>query len=142
MEFQVPQFIEVEARIFGPLTVKQFVYLVGGAGSIFFIYYFVDSIFWTIILSLPIVVLALALAFYKINNRAFAIVLEDAFNYFISNKLYIWRRTPKKISDLSPLVSPEQKDGIISIPKMSGSRLRELSWSLDVSPKIEDQGRR
>ncbi|MFZ2038892.1 MAG: PrgI family protein [Minisyncoccia bacterium] len=142
MEFQVPQFIEVEARIFGPFTIKQFVYLAGGVGSIFFIYYFVQSIIWAIILSLPIVALALALAFYRINNRPFAIVLEDAFKYFVSSKLYIWRRTAKKISEISPLVSPEQKDGAISVPKMSGSRLRELSWSLDVSPKIEDQKRK
>jgi len=32
MQFQVPQFIEVEDKIFGPLTFKQFVYMAGGAG--------------------------------------------------------------------------------------------------------------
>ena len=32
MRFEVPQFIEIEDKIFGPLTWKQFIYLAGGAG--------------------------------------------------------------------------------------------------------------
>ncbi|TSC80302.1 MAG: hypothetical protein G01um101429_152 [Parcubacteria group bacterium Gr01-1014_29] len=32
-QFQVPQFIEVEDKIFGPLTTKQFFYLLGGGGT-------------------------------------------------------------------------------------------------------------
>ena len=37
MQFQVPQFIEIEDKIIGPFTVKQFIYLVGGAGMDFII---------------------------------------------------------------------------------------------------------
>jgi len=32
MRFEVPQFIEVEDKIFGPFTWKQFIYLMGGEG--------------------------------------------------------------------------------------------------------------
>ena len=32
MRFEVPQFIEIEDKIFGPFTWKQFVYLGGGIG--------------------------------------------------------------------------------------------------------------
>ena len=32
MMFSVPQFIDVEDKIIGPLTLKQFIYLAGGAG--------------------------------------------------------------------------------------------------------------
>jgi hypothetical protein len=32
MHYQVPQFIEIEDKIFGPLTLKQFIYLAGGVG--------------------------------------------------------------------------------------------------------------
>ena len=38
MRFQVPQFIDIEDKIFGPLTFKQFVYLAGGGGLAFLIY--------------------------------------------------------------------------------------------------------
>ena len=50
MQFQVPQFIEVEDKIFGPLTFKQFVYVAGGAGAAY--------LFWRILpvyLSLPFI---------------------------------------------------------------------------------------
>ncbi|MFM2424198.1 MAG: hypothetical protein RLZZ70_589, partial [Candidatus Parcubacteria bacterium] len=30
MQFEVPQFIEIEDKIFGPLTWKQFLYVGGG----------------------------------------------------------------------------------------------------------------
>jgi hypothetical protein len=43
MRFQVPQFIEVEDKIFGPLTVKQFIYLAGGAGLVFILYHFLPT---------------------------------------------------------------------------------------------------
>ena len=38
MRFQTPQFIEIEDRIFGPLTLKQFIYLAGSAGLAFLFY--------------------------------------------------------------------------------------------------------
>ena len=38
MQFQVPQFIEVEDKIFGPLTFKQFVYVLGGAGACYLLW--------------------------------------------------------------------------------------------------------
>ena len=38
MQFQVPQFIEVEDKIFGPLTFKQFVYVAGGAGLAYLVW--------------------------------------------------------------------------------------------------------
>ena len=38
MQFKVPQFIDVEDKLFGPVTFKEFVYLAGGAGLIYVIY--------------------------------------------------------------------------------------------------------
>ena len=40
MRFQVPQFIEIEDKIFGPLTIKQFIYIAGGAGLCFILFRF------------------------------------------------------------------------------------------------------
>src|SRR3990172_12458701 len=38
MQFQVPQFIEIEDKIFGPLTFKQFIYVAGGAGACYLLW--------------------------------------------------------------------------------------------------------
>jgi len=43
MQYQVPQFIEVEDRIIGPLTLKQFLYL-AFAGAILFVLWFLKLI--------------------------------------------------------------------------------------------------
>ena len=90
MRFQVPQFIEVEDKIFGPLTLKQFVYL-AGAGGVLFILLKIFPVIVAVFLAIPIVALAVALAFYKVNDRPFVFALESAFKYLLSNRLYIWK---------------------------------------------------
>ena len=90
MEYQVPQFIEVESKIVGPLTLKQFIYLAGGAGLciLFFVYL---PIIFAFLLSAPIVALAVALSFYKVNGKPFAEMLEAGFNYYTGAKLFLWK---------------------------------------------------
>ena len=87
----MPQFIDVEDKIFGPFTLKQFIYLAGGASVGVVCVIFFWYVFWPLIAS-PIVILALALAFYKVNNRPFVFVMESAFRYFMKDKLYIWQK--------------------------------------------------
>ncbi len=91
MRFSVPQFIEIEDRIFGPLTWKQFLYVGGGFGMAVAI--FLTLPFWVfVIVGLPIGALAAALAFYPVNNRPFSVFLESVFTYAMSNRRYFWRQ--------------------------------------------------
>ncbi len=133
MNFQVPQFIEIEDQVFGPLTWKQFLYIVGGAGICFLIYIILGWVLGII----PMVAVAgfsLALAFYKINNRPFIIAVESAIKYFFTRKLYIWKKEEikKTIPTASNSIQPINK-----IPKMSASKLKDLTWSLDVTTNIK-----
>ena len=134
MNFQVPQFIEVEDKIFGPLTFKQFVYLAGGAGAIFIIYVILPSLWLGIWFILPIAALALALAFYKVNNRSFIYVLEAGFRYLLGTKLYLWQRKSGE-AQATPIVLGADKP--IAIPKLSQSKLRDLAWSIDVKENLK-----
>ncbi len=134
MNFQVPQFIEIEDKIFGPLTFKQFVYLAGGGGTSFLIWSFIPIRIIAIFLIVPIAGLALALAFYKVNSRSFILVLESAFHYFLSSKLFIWRKRENKPT-LGLPISANPKG--INIPKLSASKLKDLSWSLDVKENVK-----
>ena len=97
MKFQVPQFIEVESKIFGPFTFKQFIYLAGGAGMSFLVFSILPF-FLAVIVVAPIAALTLALAFYKVNNRPFIKIMESFFKYTIADKLYIWKKEEKKVS--------------------------------------------
>jgi len=91
MKFEVPQFIEIEDKIFGPLTWRQFLYLGGGVGM-GIVLLFTTSFIVFLIVGLPLALLAGALAFYPINNRPFSFFLEAIFNYLSNEKLYLWRK--------------------------------------------------
>ena len=93
MRFQVPQFIEVEDKIFGPLTLKQFIYLAGGGGLSFLVYVLLNSFLLSAIPIFAIMAISIAMAFYKVNNKPLINVAEYAFKYFFGNKLYIWKKT-------------------------------------------------
>jgi hypothetical protein len=130
MRFQVPQFIEVEDKIFGPLTLKQFLYLAGSGGLIFIIYSFIGNLFITILFVIPIAGIGLALAFYKINNKPFIFVLEAALKYYFSEKLYIWRKKEKEVVANQVIQTADTSN--FYIPKLSDSKLKDLTWSLDI----------
>ena len=130
MRYQVPQFIEIEDKIIGPLTIKQFVYLAGGAGMSFLAFRYL-----TLILALPviavIIVLSLALAFYKVNNRGFVDFLESVFTFYTKERLYIWKKMPKEVAPTptaAELATPQ-----VFVPKLSESKLKDLAWSLDIN---------
>ena len=132
MKFQVPQFIEVEDKIFGPLTFKQFAYLIGGAGLCFVIYHFVGNLYISIFLMLPFAILAAMLAFYKYNGKPFVSVMESAFKYFFGSKLYIWKKVENAPVAKKRQVMPSEGAPDLFIPKLSDSKLKELTWSLDI----------
>jgi hypothetical protein len=91
MRFEVPQFIEIEDKIFGPLTWRQFLYLGGGIGMAIVLFLRLPFILFAIF-GLPLALLAGALAFYPVNNRPFSYFLESIVNYFSGRKLYLWRK--------------------------------------------------
>ena len=136
MQFQVPQFIEVEDKIFGPLTFKQFVYVAGGAGAAYLLYRVLP-----IFLAGPLIIgtggLAAALAFMQWNGRPFILGMENAFYFFVRSKLYLWNNAQKKSKQ--KIVNREQQNTNASqvyIPKLSDSKLHELAWSLDIKERI------
>ena len=135
MRFQVPQFIEIEDKIFGPLTIKQFIYIAGGAGFCFILFRFLPLI---IVIPLGVVVLgaSLALAFYSINGKPLLNIAQSAFGYFFSSKLYLWKKTDKSPEKAvkTPVGLPNQTP--IYVPKLSKSKLHDLTWSLDIKESL------
>jgi hypothetical protein len=132
MEYQVPQFIEVESKIVGPLTLKQFIYLAGGTGLcvLFFVYL---PIIFAFLLSAPVAALALALSFYKVNGKPFSEVLEAGFSYYTGAKFFLWKhKTPpdlKQTVQRSDVVATQTNE---PSSKLTRGKLSELAWSLDV----------
>lgn len=133
MQFKVPQFLDIEDKIFGPFTFREFVYLAGGAGLCFVLFKLLGFLLGAI----PILIVAgfaLMLTFYRPNNKPLLNMLESGFKYFTQNKLYIWKKVKvKNKTVVQPATSDEEKIRLMSqTGKLSGSKLRDLAWSLDV----------
>ncbi len=129
MYFQVPQFIDIEDKLLGPLTFKQFIYLLGGGGAAFVLFKLLPNLI-AFLIAAPVVGFALALAFYKINDRPFIMIVESWVAYKMGAKLYTWKRR-----EYVEEKKKEQTTGDVEmnyVPKVSQSKLKDMSWSLDI----------
>lgn len=138
MQFQVPQFIEVEDKIFGQLTLKQFIYLAGGAGMCAVLYVFIPIKFLAIILMLPVAAFSISLTFVKVNGKPFIDFLESGFYYLLGNKLYTWRKAEKKPAKTT-IEEAKKMGSLLQVPKLSDSKLKDLTWSLDIKESLNDK---
>ena len=135
-QFQVPQFITIEDKVIGPFTVKQFLYLAGGAGIIGATYYFFQMI---IVIPVVLIVGSLAgcMAFLKINEQPFPATLKHALFYALRPRLFLWKKeTPARKS--TPAQASTAETVVSSIPKLSQSKLNDLAWSLDISQRLRE----
>jgi len=136
MQFKVPQFIEHETKIFGPLTFKQFI-LVAIAGGISFVLYFSmqENLFLWIFVSALLVGFALSMSFIQIEGSPLFVVIGKSIGYFLNPKRYIWKKKP-----LAPKFTaqrkPEKEKGDRG-PERSPLRTAEKSRLKQVKSDIE-----
>jgi hypothetical protein len=114
MQFRVPQFIDIEDKILGPLTWKQAAYCLGGAGVTYLALRFTGSKILGLLIAAPFLSVFMSLAFVKINNQNFIEVMENAFNYFSKSNLYTWQK------DKNPQVEE------VSVSKSSDKEITEI----------------
>src|ERR1700733_14914824 len=135
MQFKVPQFIDIEDKVFGPLTFRQFIYLAGGAGFGYLAFHFLPTIF-AIFVAPAVVAFALALAFMKYNDKPFIHVVESFIKYYTHSRLYLWHKEAPKAADPKDskrsFVSLSAAPAAGSRATLTESNLKTLSWSLNV----------
>lgn len=132
MRFEIPQFINVPDKLFGPFTFRQALYLVGGGGIIFLLYKILPT-FFAILLGLPVAAFALALVFYNPNGRPFIDMVESFLLYSFTHKFYLWRPSEPKpgAQDITQIHQPFPQEG--ALPEENKSqKLSDLAWSLDI----------
>jgi hypothetical protein len=133
-QYQVPQFIEVEDKIFGPFTLKQFLYLAGG-GGLCLIFFTLLPLWLAIPLMIPVAGFAVALAFYQVNGRPFIVAVEHAVSYFFGSKLYLWQqRQVKQPTGPAKQPAPTIPPALV-VPTLSESKLKDLAWSLNIKDR-------
>jgi PrgI family protein len=145
MEYQVPQFIEVEDKIVGPLTLRQFIYIAGASGLCVVFFSYLPTVA-ALLLSALVIGLALTLAFYKINGKPFIAILEAGFHYYMGAKLFLWKHQEPKAVERSAVIAAAAADTAAraprGTPKLTRGRLSELAWSLDIRAQDHSAGLR
>lgn len=95
MIFNVPQFIDIEDRIVGPLTAKQLGWLAAGAAVSFLAWVFLDYATF-IIATIGIFLIFGLLAFVKPNGKPLISFLGSICIFAFRSKKYIWKRETSK----------------------------------------------
>ena len=134
MRFTIPQFIEHEAKIVGPLTFKQFVF-VGVAGTACFIIYFLigkDHFFLFFILSIIILGTGAGLAFVKIGGQKLPTILANFFRFSLASKFYIWKRKGTEVTfSKSMEIKKDPKSGDLPLKTTPTSRLKKIKTDIE-----------
>ena len=94
----VPQYIDVEDKIVGPLTWKHLGWMFGGGGIVVVAFLMLDKMTFFIV-AIPVILFTAALAFYKPNGVPFVEFLGYGFTFIFRPKTYTWQReaTPQKV---------------------------------------------
>lgn len=131
MQFQVPQFIEHEAKIIGPFTFTQFIYI-GFAGAAAFFLYFILPISFFFIVAIILGAVGFGLAFIKVAGKSLPFLLLDIFNFSISPKTYIWKRGRVKRSvEPKRVLKRKEVQPIAKIKQEGQGRISSLAVKIE-----------
>ncbi len=134
----VPQFIESEDKILGPITVRQFVIMFVAAIILFAAYKFADfSVF--IVTCIPVGGGAAIFGFLKVNGQPFHFFLLHIVETLKKPSLRVWRRNTGTggfsfLHGKTKPASDEIEDEVYQIPEhahLSGRKLSNLALIVD-----------
>ncbi len=142
-QYKVPQNVEAEDKILGPLTFKQFVYAMIGMGwGIVCFALFHTLLPVMIVLGGPVVILFLLLAFYTRDGQNFEQLLIAMVGFFANSRRRIWRKEaivesfhiePHKVvaeqSQRNPVEVRSQLDHLASLIDSRG-------WNQEANPEL------
>jgi hypothetical protein len=90
VKYQVPQFIETETKLIGPLTLKQFLFVAGGVSVIAMEFILLSGVIFMVLAFITAALFG-ALAFLKIDGQPFINYLAYMLAYGLGAKQYIYR---------------------------------------------------
>jgi len=141
MGAKIPQNVTREDKLVGPLTLKQFLYVLGGVSIVFIAYQYYARMYLYFaefaVISFFVAALTLALAFASINGRPFGLFAIHLFQFLTSQRDRVWQKEPRYILDTIKVKADDIKDTKSEIEerKQSGkdfkTQLEKLAGILD-----------
>ena len=97
-QFTVPQFIDVEPKIIGPITARQFLIFLGAALLIFLFYKLLNFTAF-VLAGVLILIIAIVFAFVKVNGRPFHFFLLNLLQTAKRPGLRVWNHKAFSLAD-------------------------------------------
>ncbi len=126
-QFIVPQFIDVEDKIIGPITTRQFVIVLVGA-LVTFILFKLLAFAYFVLSAIVVMPLAAMLAFARVNGRPVHFFLLNFLQTSKRSKLRVWNREAyvNVVQVVESQIKEKPKVQAVKAA-VSGSRLRDIS---------------
>ncbi len=137
-QFTVPQFIDVESKIIGPITTRQFLILLAAAIIVGISYKLFDfSLF--LVITVIVLIITTVFAFVKVNGRPFHYFVVNITQTIRRPGTRVWNNRLTVIEEINktPFIAPEVKP----VPKefYKKSRLAELALVVDTKGKYKGE---
>ncbi len=144
MHYNVPQFIDIEDKIVGPLTAKQLLWMFGMGGVLLIMWFMIDNKGTFFLFGIPVALLFVALAFYRPYGQPLSKFIASAFLFIVRPKIYLWKREAetKRQSSLNNLTIGAKQDNLVrTIDKKNIKKddLQRLARVLDSEAKILEE---
>lgn len=139
MQFQVPQNIDLEDKIVGPLTLTQFLYVLGGGLIDYLLFQSIAQNYFAIflIIGIPVALLTVGLAFLKVQEQPLSHFISVGLVYLTKPKIRIWQRNNTYKPILTAPPKPEIKKTVTPKHHMEKSELEQLAYNLDTAKTDE-----
>lgn len=138
MQFEVPRFLDIEDKVIGPLTFKQFIYLTGGIGLAYLTNRYLGSFYGLgLLLSGLFILVAIGLSFWKPNQRPAFVMFYAFLTHYTKKRVYVWQK-PTVIKQKESSLSGNHEDIKVNVPRLDKSKISALAWSLDILDREEN----
>jgi hypothetical protein len=131
--FNVPQFIDIEDKIVGPLTAKQLGWLALDGVLLLFCWSFLDTSAF-IVVAIILSIIFGALAFYRPHSQPLIMFILSAIYFFTKPKIYMWKRLPNQISSVKASANKKTVPAI-SRKELSSQKIEEISKLLEINKR-------
>lgn len=138
-QFVVPQFIDVENKIIGPLTVRQFIIFLAGAGLIVLCFKMATFLL-AMAISVPIFALTGTFAFLKINGRPFHFFMLNIIQTLKKPTMKVWNKEISAKEVAGKKDKEEKKPGLVIVKRpLSASKLTQLALIVDTGGAYQEE---
>lgn len=140
LQYKVPENIDIEDKIIGPLTFKQFMYLLVAFAVTLVGYQVVqpgDIFMFTIFIS-PVWAIAGILGFARPNDRPADVFVISGIVYLFRPRQRIWRRETEGVVDITTKKAEKKKEAVTK-EAPEESQLETLSRLIDTQGFIDDK---